>query len=88
MNKKEKKVTFLTKSVIYLLALLTVVMLYVLFIYPKFSAKINEINSKYSAINTQISLLVPYEYDVENLTKSKAELDKAFEADTRLKKQV
>ncbi|MEG2022024.1 MAG: hypothetical protein RR087_09615 [Oscillospiraceae bacterium] len=88
MNKKDEKVTFLTKSVIYLLALLTVVMLYLLFIYPKFSAKINAINSEYSAVNTQIGLLAPYEYDMEKLTKSKAELDKAFDADTRLKKQV
>ncbi|MEG1569095.1 MAG: hypothetical protein RR349_06035, partial [Oscillospiraceae bacterium] len=42
----------------------------------------------YSAVNTQIGLLAPYEYDMEKLTKSKAELDKAFDADTRLKKQV
>ncbi|MEG1126619.1 MAG: hypothetical protein RSE10_07955, partial [Oscillospiraceae bacterium] len=70
MNKKEKKITFLTKSVIYLLVLLTVVMLYVLFVYPKFSARINEINSEYSTVNAQIGLLAPYEYDMEKLTKS------------------
>ena len=87
MNKKSMKSLF-SKTVLYLLLLLAVVLLYLLVFFPKFSQKINELDAQYANAKTQVDLLAPHEFNLGALQATKEALDAQFEQDTRLKQQV
>lgn len=88
MKSNKSKSRFGSAAVIYLIALLLVVLLYLGAAYPKLTEKINTLNTQIQSLRTEINLLNPYVSQLSSLNEKSEKAENEYAQNTELDEPV